>query len=95
MVRSVLGAISSFRDAAAEAPSGHGSGAHPKLPPFLKLTNTDPFVAWCVVTGDATPDDIRVVRSVLGAISSFRDAAAEAPSGHGSGEHHPRERVLY
>ena len=32
---------------------------------FLKLTNTDPFI----VTGDATPDGIRVVRSVLGAIS--------------------------
>jgi len=40
-----------------------------KLPPFLKLTNTEPFAAWCVVTGDATPDGIRVVRSVLRAIS--------------------------
>ena len=50
-----------------------------KLPPFLKLTNTDPFAAWFVVTGDATPDGIRVVRSVIGAISSlsivaFREA---------------------
>ena len=42
-----------------------------KLPSFLKLTNTDPFAAWFVVTGDATPDGIRVVRSVLGAISSL------------------------
>jgi len=42
-----------------------------KLPSSLKLTNTDPFVAWFVVTGDATPDGIRVVRSVLGAISSL------------------------
>ena len=41
-----------------------------KLPAFLKLTNTDPFVAWFVVTGDATPDGIRVVRSVMGAIRS-------------------------
>ena len=29
-----------------------------KLPPFLKLTNTDPFAAWFVVTGDATPDGV-------------------------------------
>ena len=35
------------------------------------LTNTDPFAAWFVVTGDATPDGIRVVRSVLGAIRSL------------------------
>ena len=41
-----------------------------KFPAFLKLTNTDPFVAWVVVTGDATPDGIRVVRSVMGAIRS-------------------------
>ena len=39
-----------------------------KLPELLKLPNTDPFAAWFVVTGDATPDGIRVVRSVLGAI---------------------------
>jgi hypothetical protein len=38
---------------------------------FLKLTNTDPFATWSVVTRDATPDGIRVVRSVLGAISSL------------------------
>ena len=44
-------------------------GAILKLPAFLKLTNTDPFAAWSVVTGDATLDGIRVVRSVLGAIS--------------------------
>ena len=31
------------------------------LTPFLRLTNTDPFAAWFVVTGDATPDGIRVV----------------------------------
>ena len=42
-----------------------------KLPVFLMLTNTDPFAAWFVVTEDATPDGIRVVRSFLGAISSF------------------------
>ena len=36
---------------------------------FLQSANTDPFVAWLVVTGDATPDGIRDVRSVLGAIS--------------------------
>jgi len=29
-----------------------------KLPAFLKLTNADPFAAWCVVSGDATPDGI-------------------------------------
>ena len=39
-----------------------------KLPVFLNLTNTDPFAAWFVVTGDATLDGIRVVRSLLGAI---------------------------
>ena len=33
------------------------------MPPFLKLTNTDPFAAWFVVTGDATPDGIRVAFS--------------------------------
>ena len=38
---------------------------------ICKLTNTDPFAAWFVVTGDATPDGIRVVRSVLGTISSL------------------------
>ena len=27
-----------------------------KLPALFKLTNTDPFAAWCVVTGNATPD---------------------------------------
>jgi len=42
-----------------------------KLPAFFKLTKTDPFAAWFVVTGDATPDGIRVVRLVLGAISSL------------------------
>ena len=39
-----------------------------KLPAFRRLTNTDPFAAWFVVNGDATPGGIRVVRSVLGAI---------------------------
>ena len=42
-----------------------------KSPPFLKLTNPDPFAAWFAVAGDATPDGIRVVRSVRGAISSL------------------------
>ena len=36
---------------------------------FLELTNTDPFAERFVVTGDASPDGIRVVQSVLGAIS--------------------------
>ena len=30
-----------------------------ELPVFLKLTNTEPFAAWFVETGDATPDGIR------------------------------------
>ena len=42
-----------------------------KLPPFLKMTNTDPFAAWFVVTGVATLGGIRVVRSVIGANSSL------------------------
>ena len=41
-----------------------------KLPVFLKLIGMDAFAAWFVVIGDATPDGIRVVRSVLGAIST-------------------------
>jgi len=41
-----------------------------KVPAVLELTNTDPFAAWSVVTGDVTPGGTRVVRSVLGAISS-------------------------
>ena len=41
-----------------------------KLPGLVKLTNTEPFAAWFVVTGDATADAIHVVRSVLG---GFRD----------------------
>jgi len=49
------------------------------LPLFLKLTNTHPFAAWFVVTRDATPDGIRVMWSVLGAISSLpRKARAGA-----------------
>ena len=40
------------------------------MPVFLNLTNTDPFAAWFLVTRDATGDGIRVVRSVLGAMSS-------------------------
>ena len=57
-----------------ERPEAARGGPNPffKLPAFLKLTNTDPFAAWFVVTGDATPDGILVVRSVLGAISSLR-----------------------
>ena len=42
-----------------------------KIPAFLKLTDTDPFAVWFVVTGDATLDGIRAVRWVLGAISSL------------------------
>ena len=38
---------------------------------LVKLTNTEPFAAWFVVTGDATADGIRVARSVLGAIRSL------------------------
>ena len=48
-----------------------GRGPIFKWPEFLKLTHTNPFTAWFVVTGDATPDGIRVVRSVLGSISSL------------------------
>ena len=40
-----------------------------KLPALFKLTNTEPFAAWFAVTGNATPDGIRIVWSVLGAIS--------------------------
>jgi len=42
-----------------------------KLPVFLKLTNMHPFASWLVLIGDATPDGIRVVRSVLGAVGSL------------------------
>jgi len=48
-----------------------GYGPFFKLPASLKSTNTDPSAASFEVTGDATPDRIRVVRSVLGAISSL------------------------
>jgi len=41
------------------------------LPAFPQSANADPFAALFVVTGDATPDGLRVVRSVLGAISSL------------------------
>ena len=40
-----------------------------QMPAFLKSTKTDPSAACFVVTGDATPDGVRVVRSVIGAIS--------------------------
>ena len=33
------------------------------------MTKTERFAAWLVVSGDATADEIRVVWSVLGAIS--------------------------
>ena len=51
-----------------------------KLRALVKLTNTEPFAAWFVVTGDVTAHEIeiRVVRSVLGAISSL----PIAPFGH-------------
>ena len=42
-----------------------------KLPAFLNSTNTDPFAAWLVVTGDATPDGT----SVLGAFSTLPTVA--------------------
>ena len=45
---------------------------------FLELTSTDPFAARFLLTGDATPDGIRVVRSVLGAISSLPIVAFQA-----------------
>ena len=63
-----------------------------KLPPFLKLTNTDPFAAWFVVTGDATPDEIRVVRSVLGAISSL--PIVDLPKGRRASRHPPPSSLL-
>ena len=57
-----------------------------KLPVFLKLTNKDFSAAWFVVNADATPDGIRVVRTVIGAIISLsivalrvRDVAGQAP----------------
>jgi len=49
-----------------------------KLPGLVKLTNTEPFAAWFVVSGDATADEIRVVRSVLGAISCHQAKAQAA-----------------
>ena len=52
-----------------------------KLPALVKLTNAEPFTAWFVVTGDATADEIRVVRSVLGAISSLPVVAFRAIGG--------------
>ena len=55
------------------------------MPAILKLTNTDPFAALFVVTRDATPDGIRVVRSVLGAISSILIAAAKQVDGNEQG----------
>ena len=33
------------------------------------MTSTDPFAAWFVLTGDATPNGIRVARSILEATS--------------------------
>ena len=42
-----------------------------KLPVFLKLINTGPSAAWFAATGYSTLDGTRVVRSVLGAISSL------------------------
>jgi len=86
----------------APAPGGPpASGPSLKLPVFLKLTNADPFAAWFVVTGDATPDGIRVVRSVLGAIRKGERRNAPALAGppavqattslHHTGDE-PRER---
>ena len=51
-----------------------------KLPGLVKLTKTEPFTAWFVVSGDATADEIRVVRSVLGAMISLPIVASRAPS---------------
>ena len=57
---------------------GGESGRHPagdlvehffKLPGVFKLPNAERFAAWFVVSGDATADEIHVVRSVLGAMS--------------------------
>jgi len=59
---------------------------------FLKMTNTDPFAAWFVVTGDATPDGIRVVWLVLRAISSLPSVASAGALSLSLGE---RERVLH
>ena len=41
-----------------------------KLPAFLKLTNTDPFAAWFVVTGDATPPLETLLGTGIGSFSS-------------------------
>ena len=51
--------------------SGNPMGQFLSCRHFFRLANTDPFAARFVATGDTTPDGIRVVRSVLGAISSF------------------------
>ena len=40
-----------------------------KLPLVFKLTKTEGFAGWFVVSGDATADEIGVVWSVLGAVS--------------------------
>ena len=61
--------------------SGSSMATFFKLQPFLKLTKTDPFAAWFGVTGDATPDGIRVVRSVLGAIVSASRERGDSFSG--------------
>ena len=52
-----------------------------KLPALVELTNTKSFAAWFIVTGDATADEIRVVRSVLGAMSSPPIAPFGLPRG--------------
>ena len=46
-----------------------------KLLAFLESTNTHPFASCFVVIKDVTPDGIRVVRSVLGAMTSLPIAA--------------------
>jgi hypothetical protein len=49
----------------------------------------DTFAAWFVVTGDATPDGMRVVRSVLGAISSLAPNTLHSMRPKLVWQHHP------
>ena len=72
MARSVGDSSSGCSEpAVSTTPPPHLGGHLFRLRAFPRSTNTDPFAAWCVVTGDAKPDGIRVVRSLLGAINSL------------------------
>ena len=53
-----------------------------KLPALVKMTNTEPFAAWSIVTGDATADETGVVRSFLEAIGSLPIVALATQDGY-------------